>query len=433
MQSCKSYNPVNPDSDNVSLPKINMGNQWHPSFYTGGGALNEDTNSNSILSEQYIVELNGVLNIPNPVIPPNWFIPNGTTDESCDLYTIHHGLCGQTSTGGGLFSQNFARLVQIALDSIQTANYNEETQWQAKVALYQYLINTPQYLDSSTSLADFYISYAGTNIQRIADINNSGQDLYSNQQTLINIINDNATFIYYQSRLINSCDSALQTELYHESERDSIINYRNILNSSIQSLILYNNNAFHILDSTISIRADLISDQNQIINGTNILEENEQIINEIYFSTVALNQLDNLFNYAASLLNIALQCPLSGGPAVYRARSLYYIIDPTMDYYDEQICLQGGYLFKTSRNLTKNSKLYPNPSNSIVNIVYNVESNSVLQIYDCYGRIINNYSIDPKNYIFSFETENFENGLFNYRIVDKKGIMIDTGQFIIMK
>ena len=225
----------------------------------------------------------------------------------------------------------------------------------------------------------------------------------------------------------------MQTELYHETERDSIINYRNILNSSIQSLILYNNNAFHILDSTISIRADLISDQNQIINGTNILEENEQIINEIYFSTVALNQLDNLFNYAASLLNIALQCPLSGGPAVYRARSLYYIIDPTMDYDDEQICLQGGYLFKTSRNLTKNSKLYPNPSNSIVSIVYNVESNSVLQIFDCYGRIINNYSIDPKNFIFSFETENFENGLYNYRIVDKKGIIIDTGQFIIMK
>jgi hypothetical protein len=57
----------------------------------------------------------------------------------------------------------------------------------------------------------------------------------------------------------------------------------------------------------------------------------------------------------------------------------------------------------------------------------------VLQIYDSYGRILRNYSIDPLNFIFSFETEKFENGLFNYRIVDSKGTMIDTGQFIIMK
>ncbi len=413
----------------------NMGNQWHQQQppYAGGGALNEDTNSSSILSEKYIVELGGAFNYPNPVSPPNWFSFSSIIDETCDLSFIHHGLCGQTSTGGGLFSQNFAKLVQIALDSIHTANYNEETQWQAKVALYEYLINTPQYLDSSTSLADFYISCAGTNIQRIADINNSGQDLYNNQHTLIQIINDNAIFIYYQSKLINSCDSALQTELYYETERDSIINYRNILNSSIQSLILYNNNAFHVLDSTISIRADLINNQNDIINGTNKCEENEIIVNDVYFNTVAINQLDALFNYAATLLNIAMQCPLSGGPAVYKARSLYYILDPEMDYDDEQTCLLGGYLFKNSRNLTAHSKLFPNPSKDIVNIVYHVESNSMLQILDCYGRIIKYNSIDPLNYIYSFNVENLENGFYSYRIVNSKGIMIDAGQFIIMK
>ncbi len=413
--------------------QINMGNQWYQSFYAGWGAKNEDTSSNFLTLEQYIVELGGSLNIPNPISPPNWFFFNSVNDETCDLSFIHHGLCGQTSTGGGLFNQNFARLVQIALDSIQTANYNEETQWQAKVALYEYLINTPQYLDSSVSLADFYTSYAGTNIQHIADINNAGQDLFNNQQTLIKIINDNATFIYYQSRLINSCDSAIQTELYHQLERDSIISRREILNASIQSLINYNNNAFHVLDSTISIRADLINNQNKIINGTNKCEENEQIVNDVYYNTVAINQLDNLFNYAAALLNIALQCPLSGGPAVYKARSLYYIIDPTIDYDDEETCLQSGFLFKNSRNLTAHSKLYPNPSKDVVNIVYNVESNSVLQIFDCYGRIIKYNSIDPLNYIYSFNVEYFENGFYSYRIIDGKGSMIDAGQFIIMK
>ena len=431
MQSCKSYNPVNPDSDNVSPPKINMGNQWHQSFYIGGGALNEDTTN--ISAEQYIVELGGVLNFPNPVIPPNWFFFNSTIDETCDLSTIHHGLCGQTNTGGGQLSQSFARLVQIALDSIHTANYNEETQWQAKVALYEYLINTPQYLDSSVSLADFYTSYAGTNIQRIADINNSGQDLFNNQHTLIQIINDNATFIYYQSKLIYSCDSALQTELYHESERDSIISRREVLNASIQSLILYNNNAFHILDSTISIRTDLINNQNNIINGTNKCEENEQIVNEVYYNTLAINQLDNLFNYAATLLNIALQCPLSGGPAVYKARSLYYIIDPELDYDDENICLQNGFLFKTSRNLTAHSKLYPNPSNSIVNLVYNTEDYSTLQIFDCYGRVVVSYPLSPNDFTFSFNIDHFENGLYNYNIIGRNKAMIDTGQFIVMK
>jgi hypothetical protein len=61
--------------------------------------------------------------------------------------------------------------------------------------------------------------------------------------------------------------------------------------------------------------------------------------------------------------------PIAGGPAVYRARSLYFLIDPEMVYDDELTCIQNGYLYRTSKNITHNSKLYPNPASNEITIV----------------------------------------------------------------
>ena len=52
---------------------------------------------------------------------------------------------------------------------------------------------------------------------------------------------------------------------------------------------------------------------------------------------------------------------------------------------------------------------------------------------DGLGHIVKIYSLNQKEIHFIFNVNLLEDGFYNYRIVDKKGNMIDTGQFIVNK
>lgn len=125
--------------------------------------------------------------------------------------------------------------------------------------------------------------------------------------------------------------------------------------------------------------------------------------------------------------------PISGGQAVYRTRSLYFIIDPDMVYDDEFTCLQSGYLYKTSKNIKQKSKLYPNPASNDINLIYNITENARLEISDQFGRVFHSHFLSKELFNFSFPVSGFENGIYNYRIVSNENNLIDVGQFIVIK
>jgi hypothetical protein len=131
--------------------------------------------------------------------------------------------------------------------------------------------------------------------------------------------------------------------------------------------------------------------------------------------------------------NIAVQCPIAGGPAVYRARSLYFLINPEMTYDDEMECLQNGYLYKASKNINHRSKLFPNPATGEITLVYNIATNCLLQITDGLGRVVKEILLKNNQIEETINISELENGMYNYRISDTKGRMIDTGQFIVFK
>ena len=90
-------------------------------------------------------------------------------------------------------------------------------------------------------------------------------------------------------------------------------------------------------------------------------------------------------------------------------------------------------MYRTSRNLTGMSKLYPNPASNEITVVYNVPDNSLLQIMDGLGRIVKVYPLNQNDINFNFSVTKLEDGIYNYRIIDKSGSMVDTGQFIVNK
>ena len=89
---------------------------------------------------------------------------------------------------------------------------------------------------------------------------------------------------------------------------------------------------------------------------------------------------------------IAQQCPYEGDPAVYQDRSLLRIIDDSVEYYDDIICLQAGY-FKNSNPTFEQKKkitLVPNPTNHFVDVYCSqfVENMGKIWVYDSFGKCI---------------------------------------------
>lgn len=76
-----------------------------------------------------------------------------------------------------------------------------------------------------------------------------------------------------------------------------------------------------------------------------------------------------LTNYAL-LFSIANQCPYAGGPAVERARTFVALVNDSILYDDENVCLQSGIYKIISEDLNNQTslKIHPNPASMLIDI-----------------------------------------------------------------
>ena len=137
--------------------------------------------------------------------------------------------------------------------------------------------------------------------------------------------------------------------------------------------------------------------------------------------------------YISDLYNVAIQCPLSGGTAVYRARTLYKFINPFQHYNDELTCLQGGYNYKQRPNGDVSKNIFPNPTTGEFTIIFQVNSNSKLQILDQIGRVLKVYELSAKQNSLIGNISSLENGLYRCVIYDESGRLLESTQIILLK
>lgn len=417
----------------------NKGNWWWKDVYGGYAAMNKD--SIAVPNEQYLIDVNGPVyssngftNYPDlsELSPSFWFQPNSNTDQNCDTTSgIHHGQCLSIPYYSKAVEDLYLDIL-VATNDFKSSEFDEETKWTAKVKLYEKLLSQPGYLDSSQALADFYIDMAGTMIQQVASLNQNNENLLTNQETTLGIIQNYSFEIYSQSELLRNCDSLLVNKDLTKQVKDSLHEIRLNLISNISQLILFNQSAFHVLDSTIESKTDLMISANGNESATVLIEQNQQAINAVLYNTLNIQKPDSLINYSATVLNIALQCPLSGGTAVFMARSLYSWIDPDMVYDDEQTCIQNGWIVRKKDDdkslVSAKLAIYPNPASDLVNLVYNIEADEVFQVLDEYGKILFEKTLYKNSHRDEFTTSSLANGVYFYRLISIQKFVHDTGR-----
>ena len=194
-----------------------------------------------------------------------------------------------------------------------------------------------------------------------------------------------------------------------------------------------NRNVFDIADSSAVLTAGNIKSVNESINTSEIIEENERAVNDIFLSIIGQNQIQINQNSIDQLEYVASQCPLAGGNAVYRARALLSLIGDNYDFDDVNICLQAGIILRQKSEIQSIAALYPNPASSSATLTYNLAENTQadFQLFNSIGQLHQSYLLYSEKSYLTFSTETFKPGVYHYRLITNSGNQL-YGKLIII-
>jgi hypothetical protein len=166
-----------------------------------------------------------------------------------------------------------------------------------------------------------------------------------------------------------------------------------------------------------------------------LIEETQKDVNEIYLATIGKDVETFTSGQAIALFDIANQCPMLGGNAVFKARSLYWLIDDTQDFDDPVLCLPYGVVLKRLLDQHINAvSIVPNPASDEATLVLTraLKDPGTLFMYDAVGAEVLRRSIPAEAMRFVFATAALAPALYHFKVLSA-GVVISVGRLTIVR
>lgn len=408
--------------------QVHRGNTWQNPQIGNTTAINANTQNFNYLNSRITVNINsGVQYWPSTISPPQWFdlIPTGSTFNACGTQTCIAAVAG----GGG----DVDHLKMVARDSSISFDYKDETRNQAQTNLYALLKE-----DSLLRLSDSIFQHFYSNKQSLAigqleevkdDLRNA--EAYTPQQLATLQLAD--SLIQLKTDSLNVLDSLhhLSSVSGYEATRQSIVERINILGSTVATIQQQHAVSSGILREVAALR-------NTPIVPLELPESNQKGMNDLFIQYKE-NGISSVSDNYNTLLAIAQQCPFAGGPAVYQARAMLELVDATVMYDDDAVCLQSGIYRIMQEDVSEapellDFKLIPNPAAQQVSVDLNYinEEPVNFEIRNVLGGLIKEFVIDKGLKSIVFSVNNFQQGIYFVR-VRKDGVTLNAKRLIIIK
>ena len=174
---------------------------------------------------------------------------------------------------------------------------------------------------------------------------------------------------------------------------------------------------------------------NAAIATSEVIEANEKMVNEIYLSTVAKDIDGFSADQVADLFDMANQCPLIGGNAVYRARALYALIDNEQDFDDLALCLPFGIEIRSADQTNdRAASVIPNPTDDLATLIYRLDdgASGSLVLYDAIGKEVARHSLTSNEPRFHFSTAELNPGAYHF-IIQSGYRFVGDGKLVIVR
>ncbi len=389
------------------------GNKWLATSYTTFGAVS--LNINVFPSTIYIQPSPGTYSPPSINSALGWFQYNNP-NPPYDCATANPLPCAAPSTAIAAFAGEGMTLEEgdkaIAKEYLAIADFEAESNAFLDRALYEKMRTDSSIWISDTTFTTFYDSINQTVNKDLANLQKSKTELLEKDSLVSNPLLDSLwlQIVYIDSLLT---DSTLANRNYWENEKQSKIVERQTLLSGLELDRV-------LQDSLKNIGVDSLHIAYNSLLTNELYEENERIVNDIYLQTYAQNNYDLSEQQQEALANIAEQCPLSGGSAVFQARSMLFPYRMQHVYDDENTCSSEGYAMRHTQQTELNSNhsltLHPNPSKDKITISFDdlQENGSTLVIYDLLGNVVKRIVIPANIQQYEFSIEGIASGTYLY-------------------
>lgn len=240
--------------------------------------------------------------------------------------------------------------------------------WEARRQLYGKLEREPALIGYSSAVSDFYAQ---------AD-NGAVGAWYAFEQGLANLYTFPSGMENAYSTLLGACRSksgdlasiAEQLETTDPSTTGyaTLMGQRNLLLNEMDSLFSLLLASDSLLQAEFSSRTGALTAANQNLPGSEIYHDNERALNAVLLQVYL--QKDWVFDHAQRQVidNVAAQCPLSGGRAVYLARSLKSLY--SQPYWSQDHCMNTEERSSDEQNPAAQLgvTLFPSPASDLLHL-----------------------------------------------------------------
>lgn len=152
----------------------------------------------------------------------------------------------------------------------------------------------------------------------------------------------------------------------------------NFLNQTINNITIQR-------EATLNDNLNEAELQNDYVVNGELPETNSKLINEIEIEYLERGyDIQYLIDNFSAILSVAQQCPYAGGNAVIRARVWISMINDSIEYNDNAVCLQSG-IYRlgvdiTSEKINDEIIIQPNPASNEVSIILKGEFEGLCNI-----------------------------------------------------
>lgn len=187
----------------------------------------------------------------------------------------------------------------------------------------------------------------------------------------------------------------------------------------MSELIASNTAALELAANSTVLSAEGVKNTNAMLGATELTETNSKTVYEIYLNTVAKDVDGFTAEQADDLFNVANQCPLVGGNAVFQARALYYLVDPEQEFDDPLLCLQQGLITKSMKVPTANAvSMVPNPADDDATLVLTtpLEEGGQLLMTNSMGSVVLSIRIPADQLRTAVHVNTLATGIYHYSV-----------------
>ena len=212
--------------------------------------------------------------------------------------------------------------------------------------------------------------------------------------------------------LISSSDSiaAISLNATREALLFEIDNYKSIINAYLETY-----------QSESEAKKDSIEERNSEITPDRYMETLDKQMNTLFLTSIDSAFVDFSISEQQQIEAVASLCPLIGGVAVFKARTLLLLFNDTLFFDDKKICGLEGLAYRKANTNSQSEEiaeqtlqLFPNPTNGILNGSFTIapETSYQFRMYNTLGQLVFEKQIVGQTWEINLKSLNIQSGIY---------------------